>query len=1493
MKSILKATICFLAFGPSIFACTDDLFTFLTNVVTFGTVPINTPFNVTIPAKATNYSGSNGNGAVRIVISSTGSVTINSSSNNAVFGNGGNFNFTLNLTPSGTGTQNGNLIFSPFCGTFAGTPVTLPFTYIGTGGSVPPTFDQNRQSGFFFEPVSTATGELFGHDEATDFNLGGPLPLSFNRYYASYLTANNVKSALGNNWMHNFDVKLAVTGNTATVTLFRGKTVTFARASSGSAWQLSSTEILPYQLATAGSGYQFMSPVANLVHTFDSSGVLTQIGDRKGNSLTVTQTPGGAGPSSVSDGTGRTLTFTYTGANLTRVQDQAGRSVSYEYTAGNLSAWTDANGKRSTFSYSTAGNLTGLMTTETRPAGNRAFSQQFDSQGRVTSQTEGLSNSMSLAYSSLGTTITEPLGFSLTDIHDAKLNRTSQTDPGGARSQFTYDANGRPTSITDRTGARTSATWDSASGRIASFTDELGNTTSFTYAAANQGPFTFHDLTSVRFADGTSMAWTYDANGNVASLTDQSGNKWQGTWNANGQISMLTNPSGAVTTFTYAADGTLTSVQADSGDTVALGYDTALRPNLVTNPDSTSASFQYDALDNVLRATDERNGATSIAFDDNNNLKSMTDPSGSVISLAYDADDRLSSATDSLGKATRQAYDAVSRVQSITNAAANSVTYTYDALNRPTSAVDASRKGLTFTWDQEARLATVTDPLSRMTFLGRDAHGRITTITTPNNEKYSLTYDRLGRLSSGTDALTRVTQLRYDPRGLLIGATLPGGITGALARNELGLITAATDPNGNTWKSSYDKMGRLTSTLDPLGRANSYQYDSRQRLASATMPLGTVQYSYDASGNLTTAKYSDGTTLSYVYDANGRLTKADGVTIGYDAAGRIISSNGLQMTRDEAGRITSITYAAGKVVRYSYDARGFLATVADWVGGTTAYTYDDAGELTSITYANGIREDYTYDKDGRIASLRATRGSTVLSSITVKRDALGRITSTDRSSPSIPDLPSSYMPLAYDAAGQSFASEYDAMGRVTSDALRTYSWDLAGRLMSYNGKDGAASFTYDALGQIVSRTAGGSVAGEQRIIGNQKETDVINYGVGFPFVSARGGDSPATTTYFIPGLNGSPLAGINAGDGTRFFFHPDESLNINFLSNNSGQVTDTYAYAPNGETVIHVGPTFNPYTYLGTLNVTQDGSTGLFVAGGQFFDSAPNRFLSPPPTFRTPIVPFGIRGGSTDPNSLGLWLYGAYAKGRLSAIPGLGQWGTYTAFYPLTFPVADPYRPFDSIPAPPNDIAPINLMPYLEKLFVGTTPQPGGEVLRRDLAQWVVRAQSDEAAITSYLNSTGGVFCSFADVCPPGSPGTGARVQTNPNGTPEWRYIEAMYRRGYTKGCADSGDAARRFCPGQPLTRGQMAVFIIRAKMNNVFPTSGAFTPPPVGDQFGLFNSSTPSISDIPDTHPYFEFIQKMRELRITSGATTSNFTPDSTLTRGQLTTFLIRAFFP
>ncbi len=110
-----------------------------------------------------------------------------------------------------------------------------------------------------------------------------------------------------------------------------------------------------------------------------------------------------------------------------------------------------------------------------------------------------------------------------------------------------------------------------------------------------------------------------------------------------------------------------------------------------------------------------------------------------------------------------------------------------------------------------------------------------------------------------------------------------------------------------------------------------------------------------------------------------------------------------------------------------------------------------------------------------------------------------------------------------------------------------------------------------------------------------------------------------------------------------------------------------------------------------------------------------------------------------------------------------------------------------------------------------------------------------------------------------------------PANHPFFRYIQKLRDLGITAGCS-----ATTYCPDDPVTRGQMAVFLMRGKLG-----SGSFPFP-----------STPYFSDVPPSHPFFPFIQKMRELGITQGCSLSEYCPEDATTRGQMAVFLNKSFF-
>jgi hypothetical protein len=104
-------------------------------------------------------------------------------------------------------------------------------------------------------------------------------------------------------------------------------------------------------------------------------------------------------------------------------------------------------------------------------------------------------------------------------------------------------------------------------------------------------------------------------------------------------------------------------------------------------------------------------------------------------------------------------------------------------------------------------------------------------------------------------------------------------------------------------------------------------------------------------------------------------------------------------------------------------------------------------------------------------------------------------------------------------------------------------------------------------------------------------------------------------------------------------------------------------------------------------------------------------------------------------------------------------------------------------------------------------------------------------------------------------------------------YVSLMYSNGITAGCSTTPPL---YCPTTPVTRAQMAVFVV-AGLDIAMKTSLTYTP-------------TPYFQDMPSSSNYFPFVQRIKDLGITAGCSTSPplYCPDSTITQGQMAVFMI-----
>ena len=110
-----------------------------------------------------------------------------------------------------------------------------------------------------------------------------------------------------------------------------------------------------------------------------------------------------------------------------------------------------------------------------------------------------------------------------------------------------------------------------------------------------------------------------------------------------------------------------------------------------------------------------------------------------------------------------------------------------------------------------------------------------------------------------------------------------------------------------------------------------------------------------------------------------------------------------------------------------------------------------------------------------------------------------------------------------------------------------------------------------------------------------------------------------------------------------------------------------------------------------------------------------------------------------------------------------------------------------------------------------------------------------------------------------------------------FNWIQKMYELGITAGCGYNLKNELLFCPTSPISRNQLAVFIIRAR----YGATTTFDFP-----------QTPYFTDVPYGAFAFGWIQRMKEDNITSGCGVAIYCPDNPLTRGDLAIFVMRGLF-
>ncbi|XZE55261.1 putative Ig domain-containing protein [Planctomycetaceae bacterium SH139] len=184
-----------------------------------------------------------------------------------------------------------------------------------------------------------------------------------------------------------------------------------------------------------------------------------------------------------------------------------------------------------------------------------------------------------------------------------------------------------------------------------------------------------------------------------------------------------------------------------------------------------------------------------------------------------------------------------------------------------------------------------------------------------------------------------------------------------------------------------DYRNRIVAIVDPRGNRVTYDYNIQDQLIAVT----------DRFNNTRPIEQRKSTVLSYTQEGPPRLQKvvdADGIQQfagQIDLNGRLITQldpfgNQVSQAVDSTARTRNTVVGGVSLAETTYDSRGQLATITDFTGSRTEFTFSAAGKPEQITRnlydeATGeLAEQFVYamelDDAGRVLSRTAPDGQT-------------------------------------------------------------------------------------------------------------------------------------------------------------------------------------------------------------------------------------------------------------------------------------------------------------------------------------------------------------------------------------------------------------------------------------------------------------------------------------------------------------------------------------
>lgn len=461
--------------------------------------------------------------------------------------------------------------------------------------------------------------------------------------------------------------------------------------------------------------------------------------------------------------------------------------------------------------------------------------------------------------------------------------------------------------------------------------------------------------TPVTVARTPTQLQSFDAWGNVLSLTDASSSTTNYRYNQYGQLIETKQPQ--------------------------VAYKSTINGQVVAGSTTPITRNYYDRAGRLIAVADANNNLTKATLNAAGQVVAETHADGGAKLNTYDGFGQLVAAVDELGFETRNTYDFVGNLTSVarevvidgfTTPDVNDVItdgYGYDDAGRRIAETNGELETTKYFYDLHDNLIKRRSPLSANTTYTYDANDRKTQEKNAINGTLNWVYDYFGRVTSHTDlGATAYTYLYAgNYAGLLASQTSAGGPSG-----------------GQNISYSYDAAAHLTTTNDTaIGRAVTYAYDAAGRRSREKTVIGGLTYqdtfiTYDVLNRISRSsdlRYD----LSYTYDLQGNRTNTvakyydhersqqkQDLWYSYDNMNRVLISQGIN-TFNQIGTNTT------QGVKLTYNAAGQRTSSETY--GKLKYRHEETdiwngSDLPHVEHDflkdDFAKEDYEYDGLGRL-----------------------------------------------------------------------------------------------------------------------------------------------------------------------------------------------------------------------------------------------------------------------------------------------------------------------------------------------------------------------------------------------------------------------------------------------------------------------------------------------------------------------------------------------